>query len=57
MAIPIVVAMVDVLAGEIFALFVVFAIGALLWTWTPLGAYIITQPTVQKYMEKSHEKK
>ena len=56
-AIPVVVAMVDVLAAEIFTLFVVFAVGALLWAYTPLGAYVKSLSMVQKYSEKSHEKK
>src|SRR5258708_23974429 len=43
LGVAIVVAVVDILAGEIFALMVVFAIGALVWTYTPVGKYVASE--------------
>jgi len=54
-AIPVVVAMVDVLSGLIFTAFVLFGLGALIWAYTPVGKMILNIPTVQKYM--LHDKK
>ncbi len=56
-AIPVVVAMVDVLAGEIFTAFVLFGLGSLLWVYTPVGKMILNIPTVQKYQDRVQDKK
>jgi hypothetical protein len=38
--IPVLVAMVDMLTGQVFTLFVVFGLGCLLWAYTPVGQFV-----------------
>jgi hypothetical protein len=37
MAVPVIIACVDLMASSILSLFVLFGVGALLWSYTPLG--------------------
>lgn len=41
LGVGIIVAMVDILATEVFTLMVVFAMGSLVWTYTPVGKYVL----------------
>jgi hypothetical protein len=38
-AIPVFVTVVDVLVGEVYSLCVLFGLGTLIWTYTPLGTF------------------
>src|SRR5262249_38700039 len=39
-AIPVFVSVVDVFVGQVYSLCVFFGLGALIWTYTPLGTFV-----------------
>ncbi len=54
--VPIIVAMVDILVGEIFTLFVVFGLCSLVWTYTPVGKAVLNSTAFQQYKDKQDKK-
>jgi len=56
--VTILLAVVDVLAGEAFALVTVFGIGALIWAWTPLGSFVTEKfrPAIEEQLRAPPEK-
>lgn len=58
LVVAIFVSVVDVLAGEVFAIIVAFGVGALIWAWTPLGSYATEKfgPYIKEQMRSEPSK-